>query len=158
MLRRSLLLAAVAVLTLLAPAYSQSVLTMPDPNAPKPAMAPGQLWIAKGNQVNVTIVKLEPWKDQTAVLVSLRLVKCPPKPKCDKLPVAFAPFEAKALENSLDMMVGYNFPPIGGFEKGEAMWKKADGTLLSMSVDEAVAAMDEAEAQGRTKLPEQPAK
>jgi hypothetical protein len=114
--------------------------------APTTDLAPGQEWSIKSaspTTAKVIIGRVEPWRDNIAVSVSIVDL---PIPQGDVgaggvTQIPHIPFEKSALAASLDQLLATDVPPAPIFESGYKQWHDAKGGIFTISVEKAIVIM-----------------
>ncbi|MHB8811803.1 MAG: hypothetical protein ACYDAE_00885 [Steroidobacteraceae bacterium] len=105
-----------------------------------PPFAVGQEWslkIAAGAPAKIVIGRIEQWKRQRIVHVSI--VDIPAhRGKIQFSTIAHVPFTATALTASVDCLVGINVRVLDGFEVGYRDWKEHRGGVYTLTVDRVI--------------------
>lgn len=105
--------------------------------------AVGQEWSIKSSTqstAKVIIGRIEPWRDKTAVHVSI--VDIPVSQETDALrisEIAHMPIEESALVASVDKLITTGVPPARDFDSGYKQWKEHNGGIFTVPIAEAMA-------------------
>jgi hypothetical protein len=102
------------------------------------SFAAGQEWSLPSNNATVVIGRVEDWRDQTAVHVSILNIKIPPGSAgtIAMTEIAHVPFSCDALKGSVAKLMRTNAAPLDGFEAGYKQWQDAKGGLFTIGVGE----------------------
>ena len=100
---------------------------------PAAAFAPGQMWTLKNSPAKIIVVRVEAWRDQTAVHLSVVDIPTPDELKCFDH-IDHMPFDSEALAASVDRLVASDAKPENGFEQGYADWQAKHGGIFTISV------------------------
>lgn len=99
--------------------------------------AVGQEWSLKGAPAKIVIGRIEQWKRQRIVHVSI--VDIPTRRgKIQFSTIAHVPFTAAALTASVDCLVETNVRVLDGFEVGYREWKEHRGGVYTLTVDRVI--------------------
>ena len=111
-------------------------------STPGSSLAVGQEWSIKtaaASTAKVIIGRIEPWRDKTAVHVSI--VDITDSETAEGMgihEIAHIPFEKSALESSLDKLVATGVPPARDFDSGYQQWKEHNGGIYTVSIAQAL--------------------
>lgn len=112
------------------------------PVLPQPEFVAGQEWSIKStpeSPARVIIGRVEPWKDRTAVHISI--IDIPVSQVVGGLHVseiAHLPFERSALAMSVDKLIATGVPPAQNFDIGYKQWKDKNGGIYTVPIAQAI--------------------
>jgi len=124
-------------------------------------LAPGQLWSIKSpspTTIKVIVGEIEPWRDRTAVLVSIIDIPVPEgwPGGTRTTSVGCIPFDESALVASLDQLLATDATPLPSFKLGLQQWSDTDGGVFTVTVSEIIGHMVEKVSQDPNRTPESP--
>jgi hypothetical protein len=110
----------------------------PSDPACRKSFAVGQEWSLPSGDATVVVGRVEDWRDQTAIHVSILNIKTPPGSQSviRMTQIAHAPFSCEALKGSVAKLLRTNASPLDGFEAGYKEWQDAKGGVFTIGVGE----------------------
>jgi hypothetical protein len=108
------------------------------------SFAPGQEWsLQAGNGATLVVGKVENWRDETAIHVSIFNIAIPAGSKGagTTTQIDHLPFSCTALKGSVAKLIKTNASPATGFADGYAQWQAAKGGVFTISVPEVIELM-----------------
>jgi hypothetical protein len=98
----------------------------------------GQEWSVKsGNGAKVVISRVEDWRGQKAVHVSITAIKIRAGFRAGTVTeIVHAPFSCASLQRSIRALLRTDSDPPQGFENGYQQWRDAKGGIFTIGVNE----------------------